>query len=441
MQHSKTVAVRLGVLLVVAFACITSAHTSTEDQWSEAATPTARDDPKLGEISASSKEEPEGEGEEDPDEEPEEPGEEPGDGSEGDGEEGTEGDGGETPPPPPPPSPSPSHPPSGGTDPSCNAEGWCQSPEAPYSQQCTDDAGPMWQDDKELFPNKHYWDGTPATPQLPSSGKCPPPLAAACARKGVKAAHLDGPISCGGKGFFCRIMPQPNWFNSDAKPMEGEEASFHLKAFKEANFYHCNTTSQTEQEREQGHPNSQGHCHGGLTDETYGWWLRDHWFRGYAGSLHCCCDYKGATVGVVDSCDIRRPVTKDENCRDPNEDARAKHMYKGGCSAAHKANFKDPAENATPGQETCWTVTSFSLGVLEAPAKGTKGGTKGTKGAAKGGAKGTKGGTEGTKGAAKGTKGAAKGTKGAAKGTKGGTKGAGVTLIEPINDAWSENAN
>merc|ERR1711934_61757 len=119
--------------------------------------------------------------------------------------------------------------------------------------------------------------------------------------------------------------------------MKGEEASFHLKVFQEANFYHCNTTSTTEQEKEQGHPNSQGHCHGGISDEIYGWWVRDHWFRGYAGTLHCCCDY-GAAKGVVNSCDIRRHVKQAEikagTCRDPNEDARAAHQYNGGCSAA-----------------------------------------------------------------------------------------------------------
>jgi hypothetical protein len=231
---------------MLAFTCSTFAHTSAEDQWSEA--PTVRSDLKLGAISEAAKEDSEEEEPEEEHESVEEKEEEPEEPEDEDTED-------EKPPPPSPPAPAPapappppprSHPASGRKDPSCNAQGWCQSPEAPYSQQCTDDAGSAWQDDGEIYPNKHYWSGSPAKPQLPSNGKCPPPLAASCARKGAKAAYLDGPINCGGKGFFCRIMPQADWVNSDAKPMAHEKASFHLKVFKEANFYHCNTTSMTE---------------------------------------------------------------------------------------------------------------------------------------------------------------------------------------------------
>ena len=34
---------------------------------------------------------------------------------------------------------------------------------------------------------------------LNSTGLCPTPLEAACKRKGVLAAHLDGPVNCNGK--------------------------------------------------------------------------------------------------------------------------------------------------------------------------------------------------------------------------------------------------
>jgi len=248
-------------------------------------------------------------------------------------------------------------PPSPSKDPTCKGS-WCQSPEGP-PQQCTEDTGPPWADDGFEYPNKHYWSDTPATPILPSNGKCPPPLQAACARKGTKAAHLDGPVQCGGKGFFCRIVPQKNWLNPSAEHMKGDPK--HDKGmFRESNFYHCN--------RKIAHPKemegwADGHCHGGLTDDSYGWWLRDHWFRGYAGTLHCCCDY-GAVKGVVNSCDIRRHVSeadsKSGKCTDPNEDTRAEHMHTSGCSDADIANFKDPKDSAKPGQETCWTVKNFA---------------------------------------------------------------------------------
>jgi len=130
--------------------------------------------------------------------------------------------------------------------------------------------------------------------------------------------------------------------------------------FREANFFHCNKTSTDKDgEEEVGY---QGHCHGGIADEVYGWFVRDHWYRGYAGSLHCCCNY-GATEGVVNSCDVRRPVTETESktgCNDPNEDARAQHQYTGGCSAEHVAKFSDPLYSAAAGEETCWTITSFA---------------------------------------------------------------------------------
>ena len=85
-----------------------------------------------------------------------------------------------------------------------------QHPEAP-AQHCRHDAGPPWADDEENFGNKAYFDGTPAAPK----GDCPAPLAAACSAKGKKAAFLDGLVDCGGKGWFCRIMPQAGWVNPD----------------------------------------------------------------------------------------------------------------------------------------------------------------------------------------------------------------------------------
>ena len=85
-----------------------------------------------------------------------------------------------------------------------------QHPESP-AQHCRHDAGPPWADDEENFGNKAYFDGSPAA----AKGDCPAPLAAACSAKGKKAAFLDGPVDCGGKGWFCRIMPQAGWVNPD----------------------------------------------------------------------------------------------------------------------------------------------------------------------------------------------------------------------------------
>ena len=62
-----------------------------------------------------------------------------------------------------------------------------------------------------------------------------------------QAALLDGPLDCGAKGWFCRIMPQPGWRNPD---------------FVDYNFAHCNET-------DADYRDDNGHCHGSDTDDTY----------------------------------------------------------------------------------------------------------------------------------------------------------------------------
>ena len=211
---------------------------------------------------------------------------------------------------------------------------WIQSPEGP-PQFCRDDAGPPWNDDGETYPGSRYHDGAPATPVLPASGECPAPLRAACDAKGAKAAHLDGPVDCGGDGWFCRILDQPGWRNPE---------------YDDLNFAYCNASDADERDDD-------GHCHGGSDDSTYGWWIRDHYFRGYAGTLHCCCGWGEPMHGLVNRCDYRRYVSADEagKCRDANEDHGL--SYEGSCEAHSDVPFADPLYTKP---ETCWTVRSFA---------------------------------------------------------------------------------
>ena len=226
------------------------------------------------------------------------------------------------------------------------------SPDGP-SQQCLDDAGPPWGDDCEHFgEGGRYHDNTPASPHLNDGGSCPTPLIAACAAKPAKAAFLEGPVDCGGEGWFCRILPQPGWY---APEYEGTAPGVE---FSDRNFAHCNGTDADERDDD-------GHCHGSDTESTYGWWIRDHWYRGYAGRLSCCCGWGGVAMqGVVNRCDYRHPVGPDSplkyrlgSCRDANEYHGT--GYEDGC-ALHQssASFgKDPLYN-NPG--TCWEVSSFA---------------------------------------------------------------------------------
>lgn len=210
-------------------------------------------------------------------------------------------------------------------------------PDGP-NQQCHDDAGPPWTDDGPVA----YYVGFPNAPLLPSSGECPAPLSAACAEKGALPAHLDGPVDCGGKGWFCRIFDQPD------HRMPGVRGG----SFPDSNFASCNQ-SETEHDLD-------GHCHGSDVDDTYGWWIRDHWHRNYAGRLKCCCDWQ-ATVGIVNRCDYRKHVTPAAlpNCRDANEEHNVD--WGPGCNQSHFQNYKEPAA------ETCWEVTSFGPGPFEEP--------------------------------------------------------------------------
>lgn len=148
-----------------------------------------------------------------------------------------------------------------------------------------------------------YWEGKPfsaawrRSPARPMTAfgadvtKCPSPLEDACASKGVKAAHLEGPAQCGGRGMFCRIMPDPKY------PTVGGS----LGAFSDPNFWYCNGTRGTINEHE-----DIGHCHAVTADNMYKDWLQDHWFRPYHGTLHCCCNAYAAK-GVVNRCDFSKP--------------------------------------------------------------------------------------------------------------------------------------
>merc|ERR1712190_693821 len=151
-------------------------------------------------------------------------------------------------------------------------------------------------DDGENFPNKRYHDGTPAQPVLQDGGKCPSPLQNACNAKPKKAAFLEGPVDCNGDGWFCRIIEQPDWYNRD---------------FQDHNFGHCNRSNAD-------YFVGDGHCHGSDADDVYGWWVRDHWFRGYAGTLLCCCGWGEPMFGVVNQCDYRKHVNRRDldRCRD-----------------------------------------------------------------------------------------------------------------------------
>jgi len=210
------------------------------------------------------------------------------------------------------------------------------SPDGP-SQQCEDDAGPPWADDE---PGWLYHSNSPATPLLgPHGGECPHMLKGACAAKGAKAAFLEGPVDCGAdQGWFCRISVDPSYVGQ----LQGD-----------LNFGYCNGTGYDEPGYDQD-----GHCHGSSYDDTFGWWARDHWFRGYKGKLDCCCGWRTdqSLHGFVNRCDYRKHVKPEDlkQCRDANEEHD--DGYEDGCQKHDNVPFKDPLVH-NPGQ--CWSVDKF----------------------------------------------------------------------------------
>lgn len=214
-----------------------------------------------------------------------------------------------------------------------------------YSQACRDDAGPFFPDNDDR-PNR-YHDEYQSEAVLKDDGTCADPIKAACeahaeggqvTKKVAKTAYLEGPLQCGGKGWFCRILPDKT----------------HFDWRDDWNFNHCNRTE---------YGDSDGHCHGSDDDDVYYWWVRDHFHRNYAGTLHCCCDWT-ATVDVVSQCDYRAPLAEGENeqCRDANEDhdgpgSGFSKGFEDGCTAG-----LGPKPLPEPDEGQCWDVLKFAPG-------------------------------------------------------------------------------
>lgn len=222
-----------------------------------------------------------------------------------------------------------------------------------YNQQCIDDAGPPFLDDSENFPNgEKYHDTSAAYAVLQPDGQCAPPLKEACSKRdNVKTAYLEGPIDCGDKGWYCRIMPDENW---PGKQLGGD-----------VNFAHCNTTDAFD---DAGF-DQDGHCHGSSKDSTYYWWIRDHFHRQYNGAVRCCCGwFEGSSSQplygrrIANRCDYRRLVTEEEDvskCRDANED-HGMGFDDIGCNADlyQDAQLNKPIEED---DGICWEIARFGF--------------------------------------------------------------------------------
>lgn len=229
-----------------------------------------------------------------------------------------------------------------------------------YNQQCRDDSGPPFLDDEDTFPNGgKYHDDSAAVPIL-QNGKCAPKMQNACRdRPTVIGAYLEGPIDCGDQGWYCRIFVEDGWDNVALR--------------NDYNFGHCNTTENFDDAgRDQD-----GHCHGSSHDNTYYWWIRDHWHRQYNGRLRCCCGWYTNTSTpeispeplynrrIANRCDYRRLVTPEENinnCRDANEE-HGLGFDDIGCDP----KFSNQIDAPIPEDDSkCWEVSKFGYADTDA---------------------------------------------------------------------------
>jgi len=229
------------------------------------------------------------------------------------------------------------------------------------NQQCRDDAGPPFTDDEDTFPGSFYWSSSNAKTVLNPDGSCPGPLAGACqTRANPLQAALEGPIECASGGWFCRIFPDEN---------HGANGNL----YSDVNFANCDVESPN---LEATMHDRSGHCHGSSDLSTFYWWVRDHWFRGYAGRMKCCCGAPDANNGweprgVANRCDYRAKVTVNPSqCRDANEDhlggqpgSGMLYGFEGGCPSNGELLDKDQIYE--PADEMCWEVLKF--GEVDAP--------------------------------------------------------------------------
>jgi len=214
-----------------------------------------------------------------------------------------------------------------------------------YSQQCQDDAGPPFVDDD---PNEKYHYGSSAYPVL-WNGQCAQPLQNACILHGdAKTAYLEGPISCGDNGWYCRIFSdeENGWDN--------------INLIGDFNFGQCNS----EEAFDDPGYDRDGHCHGSSYDNTYYWWIRDHWFRQYNGRIRCCCGwFEGGSQPlyggrIANRCDYRRLVTSTEDlddCRDANED-HGMGFDDIGCNQQYIDQIGQPIPED---DSVCWEIERF----------------------------------------------------------------------------------
>eukprot|EP00873_Tetraselmis_striata_P042223 jgi/Tetstr1/462487/TSEL_007478.t1 len=201
------------------------------------------------------------------------------------------------------------------------------------------------------------------------------PLAQACEDKletynndaamALAAATMEGPIDCGGRGFFCR-MKKDEYFSGT--PYD--------QLYNNYNYGYCmDTRVENPDNNFPGNfddpERDDGHCHGSNLDSVYHDVLEDHYHRIYRGTLECCC---GAEVtpsnadGYPEDRDAWKPAPNfiyrcDYRGPDGNN---GNYNFDDGCGGdvvsgdyTDPSNFISPADFKQANTDVCWETKHF----------------------------------------------------------------------------------
>eukprot|EP00193_Tetraselmis_chui_P005188 CAMPEP_0177767740 /NCGR_PEP_ID=MMETSP0491_2-20121128/9306_1 /TAXON_ID=63592 /ORGANISM="Tetraselmis chuii, Strain PLY429" /LENGTH=556 /DNA_ID=CAMNT_0019284415 /DNA_START=184 /DNA_END=1854 /DNA_ORIENTATION=+ len=205
-------------------------------------------------------------------------------------------------------------------------------------------------------------------PVLPTSDDgatlCPAPLAdedgnPSCEPKDGETqdqayvrAYMEGPINCGGKGFFCRMKEDHAGIEGGVTGTPGDQL------LNNRNYGYCVDRAEDRQinwnSLSRQPNNNDGHCHGSDIDASYIGVLHDHYYRPYRGDLECCCGMESRdgdnkwipALNYISRCDYRGA---DQNDADQN--------YEDGCSRDMNAFI--PKEAFPAEDSMCWTMKNF----------------------------------------------------------------------------------
>mmetsp|Transcript_34866 Transcript_34866/g.82716 ORF Transcript_34866/g.82716 Transcript_34866/m.82716 type:complete len:575 (-) Transcript_34866:348-2072(-) len=181
----------------------------------------------------------------------------------------------------------------------------------------------------------------------------------------IVKSYMEGPLDCGGKGFFCRMKTDPYFSGT---PRDVLHDNYNYGYCKDAKLENPDNNFPGNYQRPE---RDDGHCHGSHLESVYKDLLVDHYYRRYRGNLVCCCGESVTptkTNGEPENNDAWIPATKlMERCdfRGANGNNN-QYNFDGGCGGdTNRDEYIVPSSFLTPEQykasHTCWELKHFGV--------------------------------------------------------------------------------